>query len=444
MSVAEATRSAPASSSGPEPTFLAIGLALISATSGTARGLLVPGLKLSDLLVVVLLIAVLLRWGGQWRFIDGLGVAVLLYAGIYLAMTLTNFASRPELDISLLPHEILGAPQYVLIYMLAYGIGQKSRNLMTWLRPSMLIACVMAVVAVLQVADVGPVRQFLAAITGRDRLLDPLAYQVYRGTAFFPSWHALGMYLCLHAVIAAVCLGRGSPTAKDKRLLIATLLLSGVGILTTTTATPALIYGVAVVAFLVSTRNVVWAFLGTAILVFTASFTPVGQNISERIQIQYGDSGADSILPKSFWFRVEVWTRDFLPLIQENVWTGYGPVAEDSSLFAHMESMYVSVLMQGGILLLLALALLLLVAFLRMDGIVRNLSRDEPSLVNAGARALRFIIGSLTLFMVIHPYLSDAGAAPMFFTSLGVVSGLAYGVRTGTVSRTDSAMQKRI
>ena len=315
---------------------------------------------------------------------------------------------------------------------------------MTWFRPSMLIACFMAVIAVLQVADVGPVRQFLAAITGRDRLLDPLAYQVYRGTAFFPSWHALGMYLCLHAVIAAVCLGRASPTAKDKRLLIMTLLLSGVGILTTTTATPALIYGIAIVAFLVSTRNAVWAFLGTATLVFTALLTPVGQNISERIQVQYGESGNESILPKSFWFRVEVWTRDFLPIIQQNAWTGYGPVAEDSSLFAHMESMYISVLMQGGILLLVALALLLIVAFVRMDGIVRNLPRDDPSLVNPAARALRFTIVLLTLFMVIHPYLSDAGAAPMVFTSLGIVSGLAYRVRTGADSSTDRALQKII
>jgi hypothetical protein len=419
---------APAVSPLPEPKVLALALALIAATSGTARGLLIPGLKLSDILVVALAVAVLLRWGGRWRVIDGLGGAVLLYAAVYAALTLVNFARRTELSMGVLPYELLGAPQYVLIYALAFAIGQKSLSVMTWLRPSMIIACTMAVVAVLQVANIGPVRQILAVITGRDKILNPLDYQVYRGTAFFPSQHALGMYLCLHVVIAVVCLARANPAPRDRRLMILTVLLSGVGILSTATASPALICAAAVGAFFLTTRRAVWAFGGVVALAVAAAFTPIGENIAGRLEIQYGSSEGFSLLPKSFWFRVDVWTRDFVPIILRNFWSGYGPVPEDSHLFPYMESMYITVLMQGGLLLLVSLAIVLVSSFIRMDGVLKSVRQDDPSLANPAARALRFVIVLLAVFMVIHPYLSDAGAAPMFFTSLGMISGLAYGI----------------
>ncbi|STZ58140.1 Lipid A core - O-antigen ligase and related enzymes [Mycolicibacterium tokaiense] len=406
-------------------------LALIAATSGTARGAIVPGLKISDVLMVLLAAAVLVRWGGRWRLIDGLGGAVLVYAAVYVAMTLVNFARRTELSLGVLPHELLGAPQYALLYVLAYAIGQKSRSLLTWLRPSMILACVMSVVAVLQVANIGPVRRILAAITGRDKILNPLDYQVYRGTGFFPSQHALGMYLCIHVVIAVVCLARVSLDDRDRRLMLATVLLSGIGILSTATASPALICVAAVFAFLLSTRRAAWAIGGIIALSAAALASPIGDNIADRLAIQYGSSESFSILPKSFWFRVDVWLRDFVPIITRNLWSGYGPVPENSHLFPYMESMYITVLMQGGVLLLGALIFLIVAALIRMHRVLSTVAVDDASLANPAARALRFLLVLMTLFMVIHPYLSDAGAAPLFFTALGMVSGLAYGASTG-------------
>ncbi|QZT63650.1 hypothetical protein [Mycolicibacterium austroafricanum] len=413
-----------------EPKMLAFGLVLAVATSGTARGLLIPGLKLSDILLILTAVGVVIRWGTRWKLSDGLGGAVLLYVGVYMLMTLINFGRRPELELATLPYEMLGSAQYALIFVIAFAVGQHSRTCMTWLRPSMIIASIMSLVAVLQVVNVGPVRQILAFVTGRDRILNPLEYQAYRGSGIFASQHALGMYLCLHAVIAAVIIGQGVLSSRDRRLLQASLLVTGVGILSTVTGTPALIYAIALVVFVLSTRNAVLVFGGATILSFAASFTPIGDNVAKRLELQFRSAEVgDSLLPHSFWFRVNVWQRDFIPIIEEHFWTGYGPVPADSKLFPHKESMYITVLIDGGTLLLLALAVLLGVAFLHMNNIVKTTTRVDPSLVNPVARAMRFMIVMLAIFMAIHPYLSDAGAAPMFFTALGIVSGLAYRVR---------------
>ncbi|SUE94962.1 hypothetical protein [Mycolicibacterium tokaiense] len=163
------------------------------------------------------------------------------------------------------------------------------------------------------------------------------------------------------------------------------MLLSGIGILSTATASPALICVAAVFAFLLSTRRAAWAIGGIIALSAAALASPIGDNIADRLAIQYGSSESFSILPKSFWFRVDVWLRDFVPIITRNLWSGYGPVPENSHLFPYMESMYITVLMQGGVLLLGALIFLIVAALIRMHRVLSTVAVDDASLANPAA-----------------------------------------------------------
>jgi O-antigen ligase len=144
------------------------------------------------------------------------------------------------------------------------------------------------------------------------------------------------------------------------------------------------------------------------------------------VEAQFDGLARGSILPQTLQFRIEVWERDFFPLINSNFIDGFGPIVATQGLFPHSESMYVSLLLRGGIVLLLVFAAMILVSFWRM----RVLSASSPDkYVAATAQAAGFFIACLVISMVIHPYLDDAGAAPMFFTSLGIISGAGWVAR---------------
>ncbi|MEV4902344.1 O-antigen ligase family protein [Citricoccus sp. NPDC055426] len=420
------TRATPLMEQERSPHVLALLLALVAATSGTERGLIVPGLKLSDIVLVVLIGAIFVRWLGRWRIIDGLGLAVLGYAGVYALMTLINFAQRPELPVSELLPELLSGPQFLLLYLVAFAIGQKTDRLTVWLKPTMIIASLMGLLAVVQVLDVGPTREILSVLTGAERLLDPLEWQVYRGTGLFPSWHALGMYLAIHAVIAIVLIGRETLEPRTRRWLFVAAIMCSIGILTTTTGTPMVIVAVAILLYLLSPRNAVLVVLAGVVLTVGATATPIWENISQRIAVQFD---GDSLIPSSFMYRVRIWERDFIPLIEQSPWTGHGPVLAEAGLFEYMESMYITVLVYGGIPLLLALAVLVVAAWARMRAVA---STAVAPMLSGASRAMKFLMVMLAGFMVIHPYLADAGGAPMVFTALGVVSGFAYSQRATT------------
>lgn len=423
MTLASTRQSIPrlTTAKGAEPKLLATLLALVAATSGSERGLLVPGLKISDLLLVVLAVVALIRWGGRWKLIDGLGFAILVYSLFHVALTVANFSERTDLATSALLAEVLAAPQYLLLYLLAYAIGQKSGTILTWLRPSMIIACAISVLAVLQIADLGPIRDLLAWYTGNERIANPLNWQVYRGSGLFPSWHALGMYLCIHVVIAAACLGKGHFDRRERRLFVWMILLGSVGILTTSTGTPIIIAAVAIIFFTLTPRTA-WIVISTAIAaVFAVAFTPLGISLADRLGRQF-DGNSGSLVPQSFEFRLSVWRRDFFPIIQANLWDGYGPIDTDNGIFSYTESMYILLLLRGGLPLVVTFAVMLLVAFV----VSSRLSHHADSEVRAVARAMRYLAVMLAIFMTIHPYLNDAGGAALFFTAMGIVSGLGY------------------
>lgn len=416
-------------------------LALIPALSGTTRGLFVPGLKISDILALLLLIAVLVRWRGRWRLTDSLGVALLVYALLFAVLTLGNFSSRTDLPADGLAKELLSVPQYLLLYLLAYGIGQHTARVSTWFTPSLLVAASLSALAVAQLLDVGPTRAFISTLTGNPELLDHPTWKVYRATALFPSWHALAMYLSIHIILAIALIVKGHPGLRERQVLVVGAALACVGILTTSTATPIVmaVAGVAVITY--SARRVRYLVLLGAVGAAVALFTPVSTLIAERVARQAIGGGDSLLLPQTIGFRLEVWSRDYLPLIEDNPWSGYGPLSErDLELFPYTESMYISALLMGGIPLLVTVLLLLLVAARRMTQVA---SRARSSSLVAMATGQRFVVFGLLFALLLHPYLDDAGSAALFFIALGMVSGAAEKENAPQIGRERTTCQSR-
>lgn len=408
------------------PKFLLALLAFVPATSGTSRGLIIPGLKVSDMIVIALVIAVL-GWFSlrPWRM-TLIGWTLLAYGLIHLTFTLINFGRRPDLadsDLFEVGKEGVSALQYVVIFAIAMILSRDSESLGTWLKWTLSIASAMALIAFLQELGVPGIRDVLSFLTGNPRIVNWEEWEDSRATGVFFSWHALGIYLSMHATIAIALLLRARLSSRSRILIGAGLALMLLGMGAALTATPAALTGVALVALVpwrrIPRRQLVIGLGGVAIVALIGAMVFFNQ-IVDRV-VDQGESVMPGV-PRTIAYRLLFWTRDYLPLIRDNLFTGYGPLGPgDADLYPHTESMYVSVLMSGGILLLVAFLSFMIVTLLTLNGARKEFAAESVN--RALALALMVITAFLLAAQIIHPYFNDAGGAPLLSVGLGVIVG---------------------
>lgn len=406
-------------------TLLAL-LAFVPATSGTARGLIIPGLKVSDMIVIALVV-VLIGWFSlrKWRM-TLTSWALLVYGLLHLTFTLINFARRPDLantGIFDVGKEAVSGIQYFIIFAVAMILSRESDSIATWLTWTLAIASVIAIVAFLQELGVPGIREILAFMTGNPRILHWEDWQDSRATGPFFGWHALGIYLSTHATFAIALLLRARLSSRHKALVGGSLLVILLGLGAALTATPAALTALALVALVpwrrIPRRHLAIGLGGLSIVTFIGAVVFWNQIVDRVI-----DQGETVIpgLPRTIAYRVLFWTRDYLPIIRENLLTGYGPLGPgDGDIYPHTESMYISVLMAGGPILLLAFLSFMTITFITLSAARKSLAAE--SVTYALALALMVITAFLFVAQLIHPYFDDAGGAPLFVTGLGVTIG---------------------
>jgi hypothetical protein len=213
--------------------------------------------------------------------------------------------------------------------------------------------------------------------------------------------------------------------------MIACLLAVSAGLLCSLTATPILLLVIGVFVYLKRSRLSKYAPLLVCGSVALVLATPLAKMLEMRLENQVESASSEfSWLPQTIAYRLSVWSRDYGPLIVDNLLTGYGPLGEfDASAFKFTESMYVSLLIGGGFLLLLIFLIMLIGACVRMNWISRRSPVDVGAPLSTIASAMLLITVFLIPAMFLHPYLSDAGGAPLYFIMLGLVSGAAGGSR---------------
>ncbi|MEC5200167.1 hypothetical protein RCH21_002410 [Arthrobacter sp. PL16] len=430
---------------------LAVLLALIPPTSGTLRGLLLPGLKVSEVIIVLVAAILLLNWGGKWKVADGVGLALLFFAFTSVVLTLVNYIDRPGLtNDAPIAMELASIPQFFLLYLVAFAFGQQNISPLIVLKWNLIFAAAVSIIALAQLFDVGSVRAVLATLTGNQEILNPLAWKTYRASGTFVSWHALGMYLAVTLAFSIVALFKGFLNRSERNKTLALSIIVLCGLLSALTATPILLAGVLLVFYSLRSKGILYtpAFILISLAVVLA--TPLGSLFSERLDAQFSHSGEGiDWLPQTISYRLMVWRNDYLPIIEENLLSGYGPLgSSDSGIFRYTESMYITLLMAGGVPLLLAYCCFTLVAFFKLRSIskIEGESREASS-IREISRVLVLVILFLAGAQFLHPYLIDAGGSQLIYLALGLTLGAWHRqhryVTPGTKSPSSVAIGRR-
>jgi hypothetical protein len=176
----------------------------------------------------------------------------------------------------------------------------------------------------------------------------------------------------------------------------------------------------------------VFAWLGLIVLAGGLLFGPL---LQQRVVQQFPDTNItsdQSVLPQTIAFRYEVWKSQFVPVIKENIITGYGPNLPPGLFFNYAESLYVTFLLRGGIILLLVYFALMVGLALR----ARLVARGGDSEQRIVARVVLAAVPLLMVIDIIATYFLDSGPAPLLWVAAGLMGTAATAARSSRPSAT--------
>ena len=404
------------------PAVLVVGLC--PALSGISRELGVGPFKLSEALLLLAAAMVLLRRpvpGQRVRAADLalLGYAVLgaLFAAIHTLSGISSIASF--FRVGLVPTMLL------LTYWVCSRSVSGRADLVLVVRWLLLVSVVPAVVAIGQGFDAPGVRGLLLDITDGGSLAAPGEAGVARVTSIFPDWHTFAAYLLIPTVLAVLLLLRRRRDVLPTSAVVAILAVDAAALLLTVTATVA---SWAVVAVLLlgwrrgRLAQSVAALVAVGVVGGLLFAGPIASRIAEqRITTALVENPQyPAVVPQTIIYRLTVWERDYVPLLERALPRGLSNELPESVLFAHSENAYITVTLRGGLLLVCA-------AVLAMVVLGRDLARwgRRGSLVSGVADALLGVLLFLPVATMIWPYFTNAGFPQTFFAMTGAVTGAA-------------------
>jgi len=400
---------------------------LVPITSGLRRGFPIPNLRLSEAMVFGIGLTVLAAADRtllpRWRSVDWL---LFAWASSWLAMGLLNISLLHQ-QLTLSSFEVMAGPfQFVLLYRAVVvglpGPVQRRCALAILLWSSVPVS----VLALLQQVRFGPVQRLIANITGGD-VFNSYAYHFFaRATGPFNHWTPLAGYLFIILMVGAVLLLEDrSPMARSR--LAAILLLAAVGLVLSAELSAiscAVVGGLILGARYGRLANMGrWMFLGAAIIAVT-----FGSYLGSRLDTQFyratGDSRS-SLVPQTIQYRTEVWTQQYFPAIAERPLTGWGPDLPSRITWTFTESQYVTLLMEGGIVVLGTYGGLMWALYRRGADLGRGRGTDRTG--RALGRCLAVCVLLLIPMNAIFPYFSSGGLAEPFWVLAGL-TGASLGL----------------
>ena len=291
---------------------LAIVLALVAALSGTRRGLLVPGLRISEVLAIGLILYLILH--GKSRLVRGpVAAGLVCYALVTVVVTALHMMTDASLGNATIVTSALGPSALLTMYAAAAMARASSDLLKPFVKYLMVCAAGMGVLGILQMLSVGYVLKATSYLTGSQRILEPLNWKVSRSIGLFNSWHAYASFMAITLIVAIAVTASGVLVFRSMRGQLAVMLLILIGLLSSVTF--AMIGAVGIVGGYILLRRgrVILVVLASFVTAITVGWSPLSPYFSERVAEQEA-GGGDSILPQTVAFRIEVWTRDYLPL----------------------------------------------------------------------------------------------------------------------------------
>lgn len=389
-------------------------VAVAPAVSGLARGLPVPGARLSEVLIAGTAVLVLLLTRidePPWRAVDW----VLLVYG--LATLALGIAGALAHDIPFDGESIsdLVLPfQFLLVLRAATTALRRPQDRVRALRWTLWGGAAVSALAIAQ-RFVPPVQAAVVALTGSDNYAYNELYFVPRATGPFPIWHFLGGYLLLVALLAVALLVHGDRLVMGRRDLVVVLVLTTTGIVLTLTF--AVLFGLVlgfVVLALWSGRGRVWLSRGVAVGIAAAIVT--SPLIGARLDDQRAPGAGDSLVPQTLSFRWQIWTEQYFPAMQGQWLFGYGPGIPPEISWRFTESVYITYLLQGGLVLLVLFLVQQYVLFRSM----RQLRWQGDSTRTAVSSAVAAMVVVLLPLHAVFPYMVGLGLPQLLWALAGV------------------------
>ena len=397
----------------------AVVASVVPALSGLQRGGVVPGFKVSELLLVACAVAVFFARPRGWRPLSGVDAAMMIFAVTGAALAVLHGVTKSlEFD-ELLRSGML--PAFLLLTWWTASRGVASRHdVALVLRWVLLVSLVPALLGVGQYFDVLGIRELIVTVVG-DGLMPLPGAEASRITGPFPIAHSFGGYLIVPAVLAAVLVLRGDTRVLSRPWLLLVLAVDMVAVVLAVTVTLVIWVPVAILVAATLVRRLRWA-LALLAVVTLGALVLFPDALGDRLEAQTtAASGTeDGLVPQTLQYRILVWQRDYLPLLGRAWPVGLGIDTPANVQFEATENQYLTFLLRGGIGLLAAAVLALTAVAVRAWRQARV--GDGPE--RAGAATVAAILVFLPAAAMVWPYVTNAGLPQSLLGFAGAVLAL--------------------
>lgn len=415
-------------------------VALVPITSGLKRGLGVPGLKVSEVLVVFGALVILgfagkVLPGPRWRAWDW---AALVYCFGTAAFGVLNSALQQTIMTGDDINTMLGPIQFLLLYRTVAAAFPTAALRVVALRALVLSSIPVSLLAVAQMVGPSFFQNLAVSLTGTGIFITPGYDPVMRATSVFPMWHPLGGYLVVIVLVVVALLLRRDTEVLPTGWLFFILAIAAASLVFTLTFTilGGAVLGVLVVGWAVKRLKLVVTWLvvgGGAGLV--AFFPLIMARLDEQqTATSVTPTAGDSIIPQTILYRLIVWGDQYLPALRGMWATGYGPADPPGISWDHTESGYITLLLRGGIPLLVAGALAIYLSWRAGRRFLVGATQVSEVAIGASVVGLAAILPVINFFF---PYFTASGLPQPMWVVWGLLAA-AIG-STATDQRTRSA-----
>ena len=399
-------------------------VALVPITAGLARGFAVPGLRLSELVIVLGalgLLALPTNLRPRWSGLDGLVLLYVAAATLLPLLDLFLVSGRPLDGVAV--QTLLGPVQFGLLYFVVSTCFRTDRAAVLAQRALLVGSLGVSSLGIAEALGPPSVHAFLIGLTGTTAFNTPGYTSVLRAASVFPVWLALAGYLLVVLVLGTALLLVGDREVLPRWALLLVLAAGLMALAATLTATVTLVFAVA--ALYLGWRHrklgLVLIMIGVTAVLTQFAF---GGLIAQRAQEQ-GVSTAvyrvgPSWLPETLAYRVQVWQDQYAASLTSYAATGYGPGFPPGVDWSHTESGYITMLLRGGVPYLVVTAVLL-------AGLVRRGRREAAVAPSRSRSALCEAAVVLAVIQVpinlTFPYFTATGLAQPAWIVWGLLAG---------------------
>lgn len=392
-------------------------VALVPAISGLQRGLPVPGFRLSELMIAGIagIILVSAPRSPRWTVFDWMALSYVAATAFLVWFNVVRHGNSLTADNF---GTLMGPLQYLLLYRAILTAVPDADQRGRAIRLLLLASIPVSLLTLLQQFDIGHVRSLIVTLTGTD-IYESTVTEVPRATGPFPHWHNLGGYMLLIVLLGFSLLVESGQRVIGRRTLLFTLVLALAALVQTASFAPlfGVFAGASAMGFLSGQGRRMFLWLGVIAVVGAVLFGPLIKDrvLQQEARTTYTED--QSLLPQTIDFRYRLWKTEYIPVIEDNLVAGYGPDLPPRLYFNFAESLYVTLLLRGGVLLLLT--------YLGLMGTLAMRARRVADAVeierHVVGRAVLVTVPLLMLIDAIATYFLDSGPAPLLWVLVGLM-----------------------